>query len=275
MKIFFLIFVSLIVAGCSNVDKRGVATLPPYKPEIKIYKQGDMQYVYVWLAEVNNTNKGKRKFMKSIKKAEVNFLLGKRLIKNIQFNPYLLTHKTSDTSDLVVFAGIAGFKWANPKMRTSEVTVEIRFHTDSSVYAIGKYYYKVYDSMVVENNGTLDLIPMEINYSGNRYAFGLVAVRKGNVEEEYVPDSETLRIEIYNHKGKEIWSSNYGMNYMQMIQPVEPEKIGEAHLYLQFWDGKSNNKRKANSDEYKIKYLIPAKPKPYFILKEFSAEFEW
>ncbi len=275
MNVIFFILIAMIIGGCSNVEEGSRPALPPYKPEFKVFKQGDRQYIYLWLASADTSNKGKRQFMKSIKKAEVNLLFGKRLLNNLTFNDFLVTEKTSDTSDIMVFAGITDFQFSNPKLRTNNVTVQIKLYTDSSIYAIEKYYSKVYDSMHVENNGTLDLIPMEIKTSGNEYIFGLLAIRKKKVEEEYIPDSEALRIQIQNHRGKEVWSSNFGMNYMQMIQPVKPEEVGSSYLYLQMWDGKSNKGREMFSDEYNIKYLIPAKPKPYFIMKQFSAELEW
>jgi hypothetical protein len=103
----------------------------------------------------------------------------------------------------------------------------------------------------------------------------LIAIRRDTVAEEYLPGSEEIRAKILSPKGKIFWESNYNMNYTTQIGKVKPERVGDAHIYSIQWNGFSNDNQKMQSKDYKINLSIPAKPKPYYIFKDFIPELEW
>jgi hypothetical protein len=265
----------VLIAACSSPKKTAVVKIPPFKPEVKIYQCDDSLTVYVAVSELNNKKDGKRDFLESIKSTEVNFYFGKRLIKHLVLRDFLIKKTINDSNEVMVYGGFGRFNWPNPKTRTHDMTAEIKIYTNNAIYAKKIKYPKIISDFNVQCNGALDLIPIELKAGNNKYILGLAALRKNTVDDEYIPDSEEFRAEIFSYKGKLLWSSNFNMNYMQQITDVRPAETGKAYLYTAVWNGKSNNKKKIRSGDYKIKLLIPSKPKPYYIMKDFMPELEW
>lgn len=272
---YIYILLMTVLLSCSNVEKIGKVEIPPFKPDVKIYECNDEYYIHVLYTATNTSKKGKMEFIKSIKKIKVSFLLGKRIIKEFIPNGYFVDELLEDSTRVAGFFAAKSFKWNNPKMRTHELNVTITVYTDDDIFAITRKYSKLYDKMSVVCNGSMYLIPMEIKTGATKYVLGMAAIRQKTVEDEYLPSSEDFRAEILSYKGKLLWSSNYNMNYMTMIQKVQPTKIDSIHIYTLVWDGRKNDKKKMYTDDYTLRLTIPAKPNPYLIVKEFRPELEW
>jgi hypothetical protein len=275
MKIFLFIISLVLINACSNPKKLAVVQIPPFKPEVKVYKCEDSLNIYVTMAELNNKKDGKRDFLKSIKSTEANFYFGKHLVQHIKLKDFLITKVLEDSNEVMLYGGIGRFAWPNPKTRTHDMNVEIKIYSSNGIYAMKTKYPKIVSDFNVQCNNALDLIPWELKTGNSQYLLGIAAFRRNTVEDEYIPSSEDFRAEIFSYKGKLLWSSNFNINYMQQIMKVKPVENYKANLYSVIWDGKTNNKKNMRSGDYKIKLLIPTKPKPYFIMKDFMPELEW
>lgn len=272
---YISILLLLVILSCSNIEKDGVTKLPPFKPNIKIYECNNEYYIQVLYTATSVSKKGKKKFIESIKKIKVSFLLGKRLIKEFVLKGYPVQELAEDSTNLTAFISTSSFKWKNPSIRTNEMNAKITIYTTKEIYSITRKYGKLFSKMNVTCNGSMYLIPLEIKAGATKYILGIAAIRKKIVEDEYLPSSEDIRAEIFTYKGKLLWSSNYNMNYMTLIQDVQPTRIDSINLYTLVWNGKKNDKKKMNTDDYTLRLTIPAKPNAYFIVKKFRPELEW
>jgi len=272
--VIYILFL-LALLSCSNVEEQIITKLPPFKPEVKIIKCDNELYVYTILTASNTSKKGKVEFIKSIRKLKVHFMLGKRIIKKVVLKDFLLKKITEDSTIITCYAGAEKFKWENAKTRTREVKVKLLLYTSNAIYALTQNYSKLFNQIHVSCNRTLYLIPFNIKTGATKYVFGTVAIRRKIVDGEYLPSSEDFRAEIFNFKGKALWSSNYRKNYMTMIQKVQPLAVDSAYLYTITWNGRQNGKRKIDARDYQLRLTIPAKPKPYIIMQEFQANLEW
>jgi|GEM_PF-4298038 len=108
----------------------------------------------------------------------------------------------------------------------------------------------------------LSLYPFVENLSDSSLDLGLLAVRK-KFADEYIPNSEIIRIEVLNDKNKTVFNSQEGKAFMQIIMSVEPQNLGDYYIYQYSWDYRNNNGSRVPSGEYTVKMMIPAVPKPY------------
>jgi len=124
------------------------------------------------------------------------------------------------------------------------------------------YTQKLNKILYSETEPALALYPIIENIDEKIIDLGVFAVRKRLVE-EYIPNSETIRIEVLNSKNKPVYNSQEGKAFMQLIMPVEPQNLGDSYIYQYSWDYRNNNGSRVPTGEYTIKMMIPAKPKPY------------
>lgn len=118
----------------------------------------------------------------------------------------------------------------------------------------------------------LEISPTILFHSKDSIEFKVEVKRLEEVEGEYLPDSEELRIEIWNENGMLAWKSSEGMNYMQVITNVKPEQVGGIHWYNFMWNGITNRGKRLLPAEYDIYFIIPAKPKPYITKMKFNPD---
>jgi len=94
-------------------------------------------------------------------------------------------------------------------------------------------------------------------------SFSLLASRNKNVEGEYLPSSEDLRIMVYNSQGMPVWNSSHNMNFLMVIGEVLPNKVGSTHEYIGHWNKKDNNGKTVPPGSYTVRLIIPAVPSNY------------
>lgn len=90
--------------------------------------------------------------------------------------------------------------------------------------------------------------------------FVMDLLRLKPAEDEYFPTSERLRIVITNKLGKTIWSSDYDLNFLQIIGQVEPVEVGKVHRYIVPWNRKDNNGNYVKEGELRVSFILPVKP---------------
>ncbi|MFC2131203.1 hypothetical protein ACFLSQ_07190, partial [Bacteroidota bacterium] len=117
----------------------------------------------------------------------------------------------------------------------------------------------------------IDTYPVIVQKNDEFIELGIFAVRKRSIE-EYIPNSEIIRIEVLNNRGKPVFNSEEGGNFMQVINPVYPEIPGDSYLYTFQWNYKNNKGSMIIPGKYKINMIIPALPKPYFSEMKFTWE---
>lgn len=118
----------------------------------------------------------------------------------------------------------------------------------------------IYNAITKSEN--LELTPSYSTIANGNIEFMLQAKRI-KIADEYLPNSESFRVEIFNLGGKMLFSSDYQMNYLQVIGEVEPKNIGEIHTYKYTWNRTDNNKQKIPTGKYRAILCIPAKPNHY------------
>lgn len=117
-------------------------------------------------------------------------------------------------------------------------------------------------SLKVESKA-VELLPFYEKLDDGIIRFYVEVRRNWKPTNEYLPNSEHLRVEIFSDSGKLLWSSNHNKNFMQAISDLQPQIPGYMEIYEQLWDGNTNGGTNLNSGKYKVKYTIPAKPEHY------------
>jgi hypothetical protein len=153
--------------------------------------------------------------------------------------------------------------WMIPmKLDLEDMKFRYKLFANNKFYDITKTFDNIY-SEAEEDMPALTLEPFIENQTFNSAVFGIIAKRNKNIENEYIPTSETLIVEILNHKGHILWSSSYGQNFLQVVNPVLPSAKGETHKYVVEWNGNTSNQIPLIAGEYTLRMTIPAKPTPY------------
>jgi flagellar hook assembly protein FlgD len=100
--------------------------------------------------------------------------------------------------------------------------------------------------------------------------FFLKAKRLKSRPDEYLPSSESFRVEVMTSNLKKIWQSNYNKNYFQVISEVKPKNEGETTEFQFDWNLKNNEGKKMPAGDYKARLLIPSSPEIYFTTIDFA-----
>jgi hypothetical protein len=257
-KYLIIIFVSVITA-CTSLKETEEIKILAIEPKIDMIVDNGMYFFnFTFISESDDSVK--IRLLNKIEKIKVDIIdqRGKNL-------------KTTETTSFKK-SGIY-FPKANAKVIcfTSLMTEEIKF-TDSENFSI-KYtvFYNDYtDSQTKPLNSlknessyqTLDIYPIINKKDENVINLGLFTIRK-KVIEEYIPNSELLRIKVINDKGKLVFRSDEGGNFMQIIYPVYPEEVGKSYIYSYTWKLENKNRFSIPSGKYDINIMIPALPNPY------------
>lgn len=136
-------------------------------------------------------------------------------------------------------------------------------------------YYETFDLPAISEEQYSRMVmkatPFLDEVTDSTITFALLAERLRPVNDDYHPNSEKFRVEIFNAKGALVFNSNFGMNYMQMISHVEPYRVSEKKRFEYLWDGKGNNKLPLPAGKYKAVLTMVVKPISYGA----EIEFDW
>ncbi len=278
MKIVLFIFaVIMIIAGCRS--QNAIILHSRYKPEVSVSDKGDSLVFHI----VKNTALGKESydFYKSISNLIVIVYDFSRDIKSVKakqsgfVRSYGIKKETKNNVEIFT---------ADIKMPKPENWGEEGCFCDFIFEERGENktprYFRVNCSELstneIFNKEFLLLEPGFKKISEDKYKFTLKATRLKERENEYIPDSETLRIELYGVskmvRKPPVWDSSEGKNFMQMVMPVKPEKIGDTYTYELVWDGRDRDGKKIS--EAIAVYIIPAKPEAYTVTKSINLDRE-
>lgn len=88
--------------------------------------------------------------------------------------------------------------------------------------------------------------------------------------EEYIPNSEVIRLIVINSEGEIIYNSGSGEAHFMKIEKVLPENIGEEYTYETYWNMKDARGNFVPKGTYIANLIIPAKPKFYVDIIKFK-----
>ncbi len=266
-KKVYLLLVSLVcLAGCGGMNFDTVNDIPG-APDVTLQQFGkDAKITLYWMFE-GNKNKELYRVVRSLSKIEAS--IGEWSEENIREIKVVKSSysPTRDDKDLVSY--FAQSNLPNPKNISDDTPVYIKFTSGEKVY---KFITTVKEITPNAENKTnaLALMPyFEKSLRGlNIYT---LCFRKFAVEDEYHPDGENYRVRIYSESGKNVWASDFDVNFTQAIEKVKPKEVGANYLYNQYWDGKDLNGEKVEPGIYEFRITIPAFPMPY----QTSVYYQW
>lgn len=136
------------------------------------------------------------------------------------------------------------------------------FYSCKSSNINNKYTKKNYEYMSLE--GYYESV------DENNIIFFLKAERNKINEGEYLPNSENIRLEIFDSEKRLIYNSAHNMNFLQVISEVLPMEEGKHHDYEISWNYLTNDGKKITPGNYTAKLTIPAVPNNYSIEIDFG-----
>lgn len=108
--------------------------------------------------------------------------------------------------------------------------------------------------------------------SADKILLRAVALRNFNAEEEYLPSSESVRGEIWNERGAQVFNSGKNKSFLTVIKKVEPQSPGDYKLYTVEYGPEKVDKPILSAGKYKARITIPSKPFQYYSQMEFYLE---
>ncbi len=255
-NIFLLSFCIFICFSCSS-SKYILNESPDYlKDKIILSQQNDSIYFNINLFTIDKYENLCYNFFKQIDSINIK-------IKSEQFNKDVKIYK-NDINIIGIPSNIEGNTIVLPINLKYELT-EKNINNVSIILDIyyGLNYIRTQKEIRLNDNPEiLSLFPVILNENDKSIEFAVLAVRN-KIKEEFIPSSEELRLEVLNFKGRQIYSSQTGINFLQIILPVFPENIGNYYLYKQTWDFKTDENNLVVPGKYTINLMIPALPTPY------------
>lgn len=256
-KIIFSILLSftLILSCATSLYKNSI--LPDFiKYKIIINQQMDSLYININFFTIDKDEVICFNFFNSIDSISINiksnnFVYFDNLMKQ-DLKTYGIPSEIQGNS--IVFPILLKVTTSDKILKDCEVQLNI--FSNNNKYIFSK-------KLTIDKNfEPMSLYPVILNQQNNKIDVGIFAIRN-QIIEEFIPSSEELRLEVLNFKGKKIYSSQTGINFLQIILPVYPENIGNYYLYKQEWNFKTNDEENLPSGRYTLNLMIPALPNPY------------
>lgn len=274
MKYLFAFLIALAMISCSSSVVYKSLDEMPIKPKYHLdYSTGDTIEIAIELTQSLKKSKVEDSFIRNLKSIRAGIHAASKDIDSIS-SEEIKYSEVSDVSDesLSNLNSKAVLKWNKPEYINSNmlsfnlslVSERIIYRGQISLPEIAKNSHigaeeslKLESQIQVENDSTV--------------LFKVLARRLFLVDNEYIPNSETIRLEILSETGKIVYSSNKNSNYFQVIKRVLPEEIGNVYVYKIYWNGKDNDLKELAMGQYDVRLTIPAKPKPYIT----QTKLEW
>ncbi len=272
-KIIILFIVTLITLSCTTTKQKEVFEWSDMKvriePDINVITNKDNIEVTVLFSELIN-NEMQKSFIDSVKSIYF-FALSENKVLDSTKKSFLQKRKNNFNDNITLCNLFENYKYRVDSILPKDLNFRIELETSNQKYIKNikpdlSYYIKE------DTNQILALNPSyKINENGY-IEFSLKAKRLKSAGEEYIPNSESFRVIVMDMKGRLVFSSNYMMNYLQVIGKVRPYEIGETYNYYFVWNMKDNYQKSIPKGRYKAILTIPAVPKHYS--KEINFELE-
>ncbi len=270
-----LLFVSC--ASCKNdgrLDQHhaNVGNAFPVKPGIILFKKNDTLFLMADFKYQGSDTGGGARFLSSIDSAGVEISASDGLKAAARVDTILKSVWKTDSSR----NSYATSLWFRIPVKKGYSTGESRI----GLYAFsgGKKYSGeiMYQDSAMKSGAAIiakkmKLVP-DIQMSARRVTFKVEAFRLDSAANEYLPSSESFRVEVFDSKGRLVWNSNYQKSYMMVVCDVLPLDVGGHHSYALEWDKKSNFRKAVPPGPYKAVLSIPSLPLPYSTSVNFNLD---
>ena len=262
-----------MISCSSSIVYKSLEELP-IKPKYYLdYRMGDSIEIAIELNQSIKKSKVEDSFVRNLRAVYAGIHAGNKDIDSIGTEDVIYSVKanTSDL-DLNYINSKTVLRWNKPKYINSNLlSFNFSLVSDRVVYSGRVTLPEIAKNSNIGVEHSMKLIPkIEID-NDSTVQFIVLAKRLFLVDNEYIPNSETIRLEIFSDSGKLIYSSNKNSNYFQVIKKVLPEEIGNEYEYKIYWNGKDNDLRIVPEGIYDVRLTIPAKPKPYIT----QTKLEW
>lgn len=263
ISIFLL--TALMIYGCSStkiIDKNP----PPVTPNVSLIINSGNALFNFSIKALQIDGQDKIDFINAITNLKLELLTPEDTVfHRLEFNQLDIKGTTEKDKQTELLASASTNWLLPPKFNMKNMKFRYKIFANNKFYDITKTYSDIYTE-IEEEQPAIILEPFIENQTYTSATFGVNAIRNKIVENEYIPTSEIFRVDILNKKGHIVWSSGYGQNFLQVVNPVLPIAKGEIHKYTVEWNGKSSNQIPLIPGEYTVKMTIPAKPFPYSAL---------
>ena len=267
-RTFLMLFFLLI--ACSSVTPKKEQK-PPIEPNINLIKSDKNNYtITLNMSAVNDSKSPEHLFLRDMQEIEIKVFENSKFIDSTRITKFEISSITAidgKVSSTLFFR--QPFNFINRKIK--DLSFLFYFKTSKEIYEIRKLAAEIDKNENKPSEEPLELVPSVAMENDSTAVFSLTATRLAKVINEYIPTSEEFRVEVLSGKGNLVWSSNFGMNYLQVILQVKPEKIGETHKYTLEWNGQTNKGMPATPGNYTANLIIPARPNHY----SSTIQFHW
>lgn len=261
-----ILFSFFTLISCSSVDQNVIKNSLPNGTilEANIIEKDYRHYITLLLTEPHSDSI-RNIFLPSIEKILIKPEYSSKTKMDVAFNTVINKSKMSVNGIFVANIVSNVVLFVNQTLNISNfdmnelIALQFEIKTKSEVYKLRI----TKEALFSKKKYLLKLIPIVISQEVNKIELGVFAYRYTKPDEEYIPNSELMRMEVINLKDKPIYNSQNGANFMQVIAPVYPENIGDMYIYSQSWDFKDNEGSTLIPGKYTISLTIPALPRPY------------
>ncbi len=282
MKIKMILLIAALLSSCSTMNNNEQA-IPGDLFNVKLLET-ENSYILAIFANVFRKDAEKFNLVQSIGSMELidstGIIEAKKIfpdennlavLKNMDIKTNIMKINMPGTDQILFFASkkIAKSVYSIDEKGSIKIKVFGETGKAENSYSITKKITDIFCRR--ENSEPIDMIPYVRLSAKGIPVFGLRVFRNYIIEDEYIPNSEILKVELVGPKGNVVWKSGEGANYLQVITPVYPENPGEIYDYEVFYRGKNSNNSKLKPGKYTARYVIPANPTPYYT----EYEFEW
>ena len=267
-NIIISILIIIIFIGCRSSENCIHWNNDEIIAEFKAFQNNDNFVLSIKLNAKNEPNPGFDEFISSIGKAFVLIKHNEEILDTAFFRG-IYPSGIADRKGIASVTAYGTTEWKNnTDIAAESLSFTYEIHTRDACFYKSK---KDIDKKTNDDKKALELYP-SVNQSNNSTAtFVLYAKRNHKKKNEYIPTSEKMRVLIFSEKGKMVYNSSFGKNFLQVINPVLPEETGGIHKYELKWDGIDTYGKRLPPGNYRVEMIIPANPQQY----SKSIELKW
>jgi len=259
MKNFFLLFaIFLLAMGCQTVEQCSLWDDSPFFATFSAVQDNEKYILSVKFSAKTDTNIEYSYLENNKIKVGVIIKNQNQAIDTVRFSE-LFPSGIADKKGKANVTLYGTEEWRNSYgIDGKNLSFTYQINTEN-----GCYYQNIKPQTSSESKDVLTLYPSVNKDTDSTITFILYAQRNASKVDEYMPSSEKLRVIIFSEKGEVIWNSSFNRNFLQMVTPVYPERIGDVYKYSLKWDGYDNHAKPVPVGTYRAQLIIPAKPNTY------------
>lgn len=263
-KILSAILLSTLVGCSSGVVYKSLEDMP-VKPDYSVkFPTPDSVNLEMSFAQTSKAGKYKKSFLPKVTAIRSEVCVADKKLGEMTASDTLQIMNLVAADNSVSSTLTANMGWKKPKyINSNMLSFDMQVITNKVIYTGSKTLKELTLNADETPTKALTLTPKIEIQSDSCVYFIVEAKRNFLNEKEYIPNSETLRIEIFAMNSKPIYASNHKANHFQVIKKLLPDEIGNTFEYKVIWNGKNNNGQIVEPGRYDVRLTIPSRPMPY------------